>query len=268
MAAILESITISGCSAFRLSNTSSSLVMASSVLSIPSTCKSDDLSKFSGLNLQLRYQRNAVTSAVSKKARVVHQGEWLFVKLRDLPGFDLMDNCCVRPPVVQSDDQQKKKGKKKANPFSVDYGLNNGGGGGMLLVLSDPTGRDIGISYELGQELERMEFGITYLCTGDTFACKSISKKKLRTATDIEDVRREFEIMKHLPPHPNIVRLKDTYEDDVAVNLVMELCEGEELCDRIVARGHYTERAASVVTKMIVEVVHVCLLSSASFPIL
>ncbi|KAF6134791.1 hypothetical protein GIB67_002192 [Kingdonia uniflora] len=27
-------------------------------------------------------------------------------------------------------------GKKKANPFSVDYGLNNGGGGGKLSVLS------------------------------------------------------------------------------------------------------------------------------------
>ncbi|KAF6158579.1 hypothetical protein GIB67_040093 [Kingdonia uniflora] len=174
-----------------------------------------------------------------------------------------MGNCCVRPSAVQSDDQERKKGKKKANPFSVDYGLNNGGGGGgKLSVLSDPTGRDIGISYELGQELGRGEFGITYLCTdkstGDTFACKSISKKKLRTAVDIEDVRREVEIMKHLPPHPNIVRLKDTYEDDVAVHLVMELCEGGELFDRIVARGHYTERAAAVVTKTIVEVVQSC----------
>ncbi|KAF6157695.1 hypothetical protein GIB67_037268 [Kingdonia uniflora] len=115
------------------------------------------------------------------------------------------------------------------------------GGGGKLSVLSDPTGRDIGISYELGQELGRGEFRITYLCTnkstGDTFACKSISKKRLRTAMDIKDVRREVEIMKHLPPHPNIVRLNDTYEADVAVHLVMELCQGGELLDRIVARG-------------------------------
>ncbi|KAF6162021.1 hypothetical protein GIB67_002610 [Kingdonia uniflora] len=94
------------------------------------------------------------------------------------------------------------------------------GGGGKLSVLSDPAEKDICISYELGQELGRGEFGITYLCTnksiGKIFACKSISKKKLRTAVDIEDVRREVEIMKHLPPHPNIVRLKDMYEDDVA----------------------------------------------------
>nr|CAD1818605.1 unnamed protein product [Ananas comosus var. bracteatus] len=116
--------------------------------------------------------------------------------------------------------------------------------------------------YELGRELGRGEFGVTYLCTdkvsGEGYACKSISKKKLRTAVDVEDVRREVDIMRHLPPHPNIVSLKDTYEDDYAVHLVMELCEGGELFDRIVARGHYTERAAAEVTRTIVEVVQVC----------
>lgn len=167
-----------------------------------------------------------------------------------------MGNCCAAP--ASSD---KKKGKKKQNPFSQDYAVNQGNGGSKLSVLKDPTGREIELRYELGRELGRGEFGITHLCTdksnSDVFACKSISKKKLRTAVDIEDVRREVEIMKHLPKHPNIVSLKDTYEDDNAVHLVMELCEGGELFDRIVARGHYTERAAAAVTKTIVEVVQV-----------
>ena len=164
-----------------------------------------------------------------------------------------MGNCCGTP--ATSD----KRGKKKQNPFSLDYAANHGNAGSKLSVLKEPTGREIELSYELGRELGRGEFGITHLCTdksnGDEFACKSISKKKLRTAVDIEDVRREVEIMKHLPKHPNIVSLKDTYEDDNAVHLVMELCEGGELFDRIVARGHYTERAAAAVTKTIVEVV-------------
>lgn len=177
-----------------------------------------------------------------------------------------MGNCCAIPSTGSPTITEKKKGKNKPNPFAIDYVGNNHGNGGLKLsVLKEPTGREIELRYELGRELGRGEFGITYLCTdnttGEVYACKSISKKKLKTAIDIEDVRREVEIMKHLPKHPNIVTLKDTYEDDNAVHLVMELCEGGELFDRIVARGHYTERAAAFVTKTIVEVVQVWILS-------
>ncbi|KAH0870610.1 hypothetical protein HID58_077632 [Brassica napus] len=65
------------------------------------------------------------------------------------------------------------------------------------------------------------------------------------------------QIMRHMPEHPNVVTLKETYEDEHVVHLGMELCEGVELFDRIVARGHYTERAAAVVTKTIMSVVQV-----------
>ncbi|KAK8619174.1 hypothetical protein V6N13_133141 [Hibiscus sabdariffa] len=179
-----------------------------------------------------------------------------------------MGNCCL----TSSTPSHKKKGKKKQNPFSIDYGqYRQGNRGHKLIVLSTPTGREIEQRYELGHELEHSEFGIMYLCTdketSDTFACKSISKKKLRTSVDIEDVRREVEIMKHLPKHPNIVTLKATYKDYNAVHLVMELCKGGELFEKIVARGLYTERAV-VVTKTIVEVVqifHILLVSILSF---
>ncbi|KAJ9565392.1 hypothetical protein OSB04_001358 [Centaurea solstitialis] len=170
-----------------------------------------------------------------------------------------MGNCCAAPSTTDSD---KKKGKNKPNPFSLDYGgpTPSGNGGYKTTVLDNPTGHEIEKTYVLGKEMGRGEFGITYMCTdkstGEVFACKSISKKKLRTRVDIEDVKREVEIMKHMPPHPNIVSLKDTYEDDNAVHLVMELCEGGELFDRIVARGHYTERAAAGVTRTIVEMCH------------
>ncbi|KAI5019071.1 hypothetical protein ZWY2020_043959 [Hordeum vulgare] len=64
--------------------------------------------------------------------------------------------------------------------------------------------------------------------------------------------------MRHLPRSASIVTLREACEDDGAVHLVMELCEGGELFDRIVARGHYTERAAAAVTRTIVEVVQLC----------
>ncbi|WZY90889.1 hypothetical protein YC2023_047624 [Brassica napus] len=170
-----------------------------------------------------------------------------------------MGNCCGTGGTLIGNDKNKK-GFKIANPFSIDYGRRHDGD--KLVVLKEPTGRDIKLRYNLGRELGRGEFGVTYLCTdnetGESFACKSILKKKLRTAVDIDDVRREAEIMRVMPEHPNIVTLKETYEDDKAVHLVMELCGGGELFDRIVARGHYTERAAASVIKTIMEVVQMC----------
>lgn len=129
-------------------------------------------------------------------------------------------------------------------------------------VLHDASGHDIFSRYRFGRELGRGEFGVTYECVdienGEKVACKKITKDKLRTEIDVEDVRREVEIMRHLPSHPNIVTYKDVYEDKEAIYLVMELCGGGELFDRIVARGHYSERGAAIVTKTMLEVVEVC----------
>ncbi|KAG6527968.1 hypothetical protein ZIOFF_010104 [Zingiber officinale] len=129
----------------------------------------------------------------------------------------------------------------------------------MAAVLSGDAKAVDGIEekYVMDRELCRREFGVTYLCldhfTGELLACKSISKRKLRMSVDVEDVRREVAIMRHLPRNSNIVNLREACEDDGVVHLVMELCEGGELFDRIVARGHYSERAIAVVMKTIVE---------------
>ncbi|CAI0549450.1 unnamed protein product [Linum tenue] len=182
-----------------------------------------------------------------------------------------MGNCnaCVRPesPPLDSKghDTNKKPNSKdrKPNPFSEDPIRS----AAPIRVLNDvvPVSHRpprIGDNYILGRELGRGEFGITYLSTDketkEALACKSISKRKLRTAVDIEDVRREVAIMASLPDHPNIVKLRATYEDYENVHLVMELCEGGELFDRIVARGHYSERAAASVTRTVAEVVRMC----------
>ncbi|RLN30846.1 hypothetical protein C2845_PM05G17620 [Panicum miliaceum] len=116
--------------------------------------------------------------------------------------------------------------------------------------------------YSLGRKLGQGQFGTTYLCvdkgTGREYACKSIAKRKLVTDEDVEDVRREIQIMHHLAGHPNIIGIRGAYEDAVAVHVVMELCAGGELFDRIVRRGHYTERQAAELAKVIVAVVESC----------
>uniref|UniRef100_A0A0D3G9A2 non-specific serine/threonine protein kinase n=1 Tax=Oryza barthii TaxID=65489 RepID=A0A0D3G9A2_9ORYZ len=64
--------------------------------------------------------------------------------------------------------------------------------------------------------------------------------------------------MYHLAGQPGVVELKGAYEDKHAVHLVMELCAGGELFDRIIAKGHYTEHAASSLLRTIVEIIHTC----------
>uniref|UniRef100_A0A453M0A8 non-specific serine/threonine protein kinase n=1 Tax=Aegilops tauschii subsp. strangulata TaxID=200361 RepID=A0A453M0A8_AEGTS len=116
--------------------------------------------------------------------------------------------------------------------------------------------------YSLGRRLGQGQFGTTYLCversSGKEYACKSILKRKLVTDDDVEDVRREIQIMYHLAGHPNVISIRGAYEDAVAVHLVMELCAGGELFDRIVQKGHYTERKAAELARVIVGVVEVC----------
>ncbi|CAD6226687.1 unnamed protein product [Miscanthus lutarioriparius] len=116
--------------------------------------------------------------------------------------------------------------------------------------------------YTLGKKLGQGQFGTTYQCvekaTGKHFACKSIAKRKLVTQEDVEDVRREIQIMHHLSGHPNVVSIVGAYEDAVAVHLVMELCAGGELFDRIIQRGHYSEKAAAQLARVIIGVVEAC----------
>ena len=116
--------------------------------------------------------------------------------------------------------------------------------------------------YTLSRKLGQGQFGTTFLCThkgtGRTYACKSIPKRKLLCKEDYDDVWREIQIMHHLSEHPNVVRIHGTYEDAASVHLVMELCEGGELFDRIVRKGHYSERQAAKLIKTIVEVVEAC----------
>uniref|UniRef100_A0ACD5VU87 Uncharacterized protein n=1 Tax=Avena sativa TaxID=4498 RepID=A0ACD5VU87_AVESA len=128
-------------------------------------------------------------------------------------------------------------------------------------VLGRPM-EDVRSIYTIGKELGRGQFGVTSLCThkatGEKFACKTIAKRKLSTKEDVEDVRREVQIMYHLAGQPNIVELKGAYEDKQSVHLVMELCAGGELFDRIIAKGKYTERAAASLLRTIVEIIHTC----------
>lgn len=120
--------------------------------------------------------------------------------------------------------------------------------------------------YEVGEEVGRGHFG--YTCSavskkgklkGQKVAVKVIPKTKMTTAIAIEDVRREVKILRALTGHSNLVQFYDAFEDNDNVYIVMELCEGGELLDRILSRGgKYSEDEAKAVLVQILNVVAFC----------
>ncbi|KNA09420.1 hypothetical protein SOVF_153730 [Spinacia oleracea] len=156
-------------------------------------------------------------------------------------------------------DQQEKNKKQQQQHVNVKRVAS--AGLQVHSVLRRKTG-NLKDFYSLGKKLGHGQFGTTFLCvektTGNEYACKSIAKRKLINKEDVDDVRREIQIMHHLKGNPNVITIKDAYEDGVAIHVVMELCAGGELFDRIVKRGHYTERKAACLARTIVGVVEAC----------
>ncbi|EAR82389.1 calmodulin-domain kinase (macronuclear) [Tetrahymena thermophila SB210] len=85
-------------------------------------------------------------------------------------------------------------------------------------------------------------------------AVKQIPKSKVKNA---ERFKREIEIMRTLD-HPNIIKLYETFEDERNIYLVMEVCEGGELFDRIIEKGRFTEIEARSIFSQIMQAINYC----------
>ncbi|VFQ92055.1 unnamed protein product [Cuscuta campestris] len=157
----------------------------------------------------------------------------------------------------------RRHGSVKPNGAAIPEGAEPEGG---RLDKSFGFSKNLGTKYELGEEVGRGHFGYTCRAKfkkgelkGQDVAVKVIPKAKMTTAIAIEDVRREVIILRALTGHNNLVQFYDAYEDNDNVYIVMELCEGGELLDRILARGgKYTEDDAKVVLVQILNVVSFC----------
>ncbi|CAK9319705.1 unnamed protein product [Citrullus colocynthis] len=121
-------------------------------------------------------------------------------------------------------------------------------------------------NYEIGEEVGRGHFGFTYKAKakkgslkGRNVAVKIIAKSKMTTAIAVEDVKREVKILQALNGHKNLVQFHGAFEDDTNVYIIMELCEGGELLDRLLSRGGiYSEEDAKTVIVQILNAVAFC----------
>uniref|UniRef100_A0A4W6G285 non-specific serine/threonine protein kinase n=1 Tax=Lates calcarifer TaxID=8187 RepID=A0A4W6G285_LATCA len=114
-----------------------------------------------------------------------------------------------------------------------------------------------GDAYEIKEDIGVGSYSICKRCihkgTGMEYAVKIINKAK-------RDPTEEVEILLRYGQHPNIITLKDVYDDGRSVFLVTELMKGGELLDKILRQKFFSEREASAVLYTItktVEYLHV-----------
>ncbi|XP_006882844.1 PREDICTED: ribosomal protein S6 kinase alpha-2 isoform X2 [Elephantulus edwardii] len=96
--------------------------------------------------------------------------------------------------------------------------------------------------YEVKEDIGVGSYSVCKRCvhkaTDAEYAVKIIDKSK-------RDPSEEIEILLRYGQHPNIITLKDVYDDGKYVYLVMELMRGGELLDRILRQRCFSEREAS-----------------------
>eukprot|EP00878_Enallax_costatus_P016451 GHUV01017256.1.p1 GENE.GHUV01017256.1~~GHUV01017256.1.p1 ORF type:complete len:245 (+),score=43.19 GHUV01017256.1:347-1081(+) len=119
-------------------------------------------------------------------------------------------------------------------------------------------------SYYLGRVIGAGSFGVVRegieVATGRRFAVKTVSKVPKRGAPTpryLLKLRAEVEVMQQLGVSLNAVYLHDVFEDDVNVHMVMELCEGGALLERVES-GVYSEKYISRLVRSILRFIAQC----------
>uniref|UniRef100_A0A8C4GSY6 non-specific serine/threonine protein kinase n=1 Tax=Dicentrarchus labrax TaxID=13489 RepID=A0A8C4GSY6_DICLA len=96
--------------------------------------------------------------------------------------------------------------------------------------------------YELKEEVGQTATSVCKRClhrvTAVEYSVKIIERAK-------KDPSEEIEILLRYGQHPNIITLKDVFDDGQSVFLVQDLLRGDELLDRALTVPNFTERDAS-----------------------
>ncbi|XP_054647815.1 ribosomal protein S6 kinase alpha-6 isoform X3 [Dunckerocampus dactyliophorus] len=106
--------------------------------------------------------------------------------------------------------------------------------------------------YELQEDIGVGSYSICKRCvhrvSAMDYAVKIIDKSK-------RDPSEEIEILMRYGQHPNIITLKDVYDEGRYIYLVTELMKGGELLDKILRQKFFSEREASAVLYTITKTV-------------
>jgi calcium-dependent protein kinase len=110
--------------------------------------------------------------------------------------------------------------------------------------------------------LGKGSFGKVFLATNKTddqmkAAVKVINKQGMKE-DELEDLQNEVAMMLTVD-HPHIVKYYETYDDHKYIYLVMELCPGGELLNRVMKKGHrVSEEQASTWFRYLMKALQHC----------
>jgi len=106
--------------------------------------------------------------------------------------------------------------------------------------------------YELLEEIGQGSYSVCRRCvhrsTRSEYAVKIVDKSK-------RECEEEVQILLRYGQHPNIISLRDMFQDQGKVYLVFELMKGGELLDKILRQKFFSEREARAVMEKVTNVV-------------
>jgi len=161
----------------------------------------------------------------------------------------------IAQATVTKADKELRNGQREQNQSLVD------GKGLIENMVNEEFGRSIHAFYNLdnglalGSGLTGTVIKVKQRQTGASFALKTLALKDQDSKN--EDLKTELKIMAQLD-HPNVVRLVETFYEKDCVHLVMELCAGGELFDRLLEARRFKEDTARSLIRKIVGVVRFC----------
>lgn len=124
--------------------------------------------------------------------------------------------------------------------------------------------RNLRDRYSLGEVLGAGSFGVVRSCTerstGKKYAVKSIPKMPKNhkcTPRYLLKLQTEVDAMGQIGSSLDAVYLKDVFEDDAALHLVMELCEGGSVLERLKS-GEYSERQVAHIMRSVLRFLSQC----------
>jgi len=164
------------------------------------------------------------------------------------------------PKKVDNNDKKEGERKESESKQAEDI-VDDSKGFNKESFISQMEGK-MEDKYEIIKELGSGAFArclqVKNKTTGNLYACKEIQKSKM---SDLEGFKHEINILIKLD-HPNIIKLYEIYETQEYFYLIMELCSGGELFDRIISNIEsgkpFTEEQAAEIFHQMMSAINYC----------